>query len=110
MLSVLVVDRESDIRGLFETILKKMGHRVNIREFLDNNEANSEEDDLIILDLGSYEQRHKPLLDAYTSRKLCASSVWNESSLPSGLGVEYDYFLQKPFRLDSFRKIIESLQ
>lgn len=52
MLSVLVVDRESDIRGLFETILKRMGHRVNIKEFLDNNGANNEKYDLIILDLG----------------------------------------------------------
>lgn len=110
MLSVLVIDRESDIRGLFETILKRMGHRIKTQEFLDNNESDREEYDLIIFDLWSFEQRHKPLLDAYTCRKLCALSICKEESLPSDIGVEYDYYLQKPFGLDSFKKIIDSLQ
>ena len=87
-----------------------MRHSVNAQEFLYNNEVDNKEYELIILDLGSFEQKHNPLLDAYTCRKLCLSSVWNESSLPSYIGVEYDYFLQKPFGLDSLRKIIESVQ
>ena len=110
MLSVLIVDREDDIRGLFETILKRMGHSVKIQEFLYNNEADNEEYELIIMDLGSFEYKHKPLLDAYTCKKLCALSIWNEDGLPSDIGVEYDYYLQKPFGLDSLKKIIDSLQ
>ncbi len=110
MLNVLVVDRESDIRGLFEEILKKMGHRVKTRDFLDKKEVDGEEYDMIILDLESFEQEHRPLLDAYKCRYLCASSIWKESSIPPNVNVEYDYFLQKPFRVDSLRKILESLQ
>ncbi len=110
MLSVLVVDRESDVRGLLETILKRMGHRVKPQDFLDNNDADSEEYNLVILDMGSIEHDNK-LLDASTRRsKLCLSSVWNESKLSSDTGVEYDFFLQKPFRVDSLRKIIEAVQ
>lgn len=110
MLNVLVVDRESDMRGLFETILKRMGHHVKTQKFLDANEADGERYDMIILDLASLEQCHMPLLDAYTSRKLCASSIWKESNLPADVNIEYDYYLQKPFLIDSLRKILDSVK
>lgn len=109
MLSVLVVDRESDILGLFETILKRMGHRVKTQESLDDNEADGEEYDLIILDIESYELEYSSLLGAYTYNKLCVSSILKEARLPPGFVVDYDYYLQKPFRIDSLRKIIGSV-
>jgi len=110
LLNVLVVDSESDMRGLFETILKRMGHHVKTQKFLDANEADGERYDLIILDLASLEQCPMPLLDAYTSRKLCASSIWKESNLPTDAYIEYDYYLQKPFMIDSLRKILDSVK
>ncbi len=108
MLSVMVVERESDVLGLLETILTSMGHSVRTQEFL-SDKADSEEYDLIILDMESYEPKQGPLLDAYTCRKLCASSIWDESRLPMDIKFEYDYYLQKPFRLDSLRKILDSV-
>jgi len=110
LLSVLVVDRERDIRGLFETVLKTMGHRVKAQEFLDEHESGGEVYDLILLDMGSFDQKQKPVLDAYTSKKLCVSSIWSESRLPSNIKVDYDYYLQKPFKIDSLRKILDSVK
>ncbi len=110
MLNVLVVDRESDMRGLYETILIRMGHHVKTQKFLDANEADSERYDLIILDLASLEQCHMLLLDAYTSKKLCISSIWKESNLSKKVDIEYDYYLQKPFFIDSLRIILDSVK
>jgi DNA-binding NtrC family response regulator len=110
LLNVLVVDRESDMRGLFETILMGMGHHVKTQKFLDADEADGERYDLIILDLASFEPCHMPLLDAYTYGKLCASSIWKESNLPPDVSIEYDYYLQKPFLIDSLRKILDSVK
>ena len=110
MLNVLVVDRESDMRGLYETILIRMGHHVKTQKFLDANEADGERYDLIILDWASFDHCHMPLLDAYTSKTLCISSIWKESNLPTDVNIEYDYYLQKPFMLDSLRKILDSVK
>lgn len=109
MLSVMVVDRESDVLGLFEAILTSMGHRVRAQEFL-NDMADSEEYDLMILDMESFGQELKSLLNAYSKSKLCASSIWEESRLPPEIDVEYDYYLQKPFKLDSLREILDSVK
>ncbi len=109
MLNVMVVDRESDVLGLFETILTLMGHSVRTQEFL-SDKADSEEYDLIILDMESYQLKKGPLLDAYTCRKLCASSIWDESRLPPEIKIEYDYFLQKPFKLESLKQILNSVK
>ena len=108
MLSVMVVDRESDVLGLFESILTSMGHSVRTQEFL-SCKADSEEYDLIILDMESYEPEQGPLLDAYTWGKVCASSIWDESRLPPDISVKYDYYIQKPFRLNTLRKILDSV-
>ena len=109
MLSVLVVDRESDILGLLETILTRMGHCVEVLEYLSDSPSESETYDLIILDVASFKQEQKLLLDASTRGKLCVSSIWKESRLPPDLNVQYDYYLQKPFRLDSLKKILDSV-
>lgn len=109
MLCVLVVDRESDILGLFETILISMGHSVNAQDSLSDMAGNLEYD-LVIVDIEFFEQKHKSLLDSYTGSKLCITSVWKESRLPPGINAEYDFFLQKPFKLKALRKILDSVK
>ena len=108
MLSILVVDREREICELFETILKSLGHQVTIYEFL-TKDVSDEEYDLIICDLGSIKLKERKLIGASPRMKLCISSVWNESNLAPGLGFEYDYYLRKPFRIDTLRKILDSV-
>lgn len=110
MLKAIIIEDNLDLSRLLEKITSRFGYDVEcVKQAITyEKKINWNEYDLILLDAGISEINEEEVKKMWSSKaKFCLMSVFKEDLIGQlTQAITYDYFLQKPFSLDTVKRIL----